>query len=105
MVQVLEVNIPIQIPDNFILIEKDEHNRLLEQDLMGRTWDMTDLRSKLNNIRASTITSKLLYPNQKFLDIKNGGFVKFPSGKGSDWRFGALKMAKYLEENWSELMR
>ncbi|SBO16277.1 DUF771 domain-containing protein [Carnobacterium divergens] len=104
MVQILEVSVPIQIPENFVLVEKNEYQKLKENELLGSTWDMKDLRSKLKNMSSSSIKSKLLYPNQKLLDVKNGGFVKYPSGRGSDWRFGALKMANYIEENWSELM-
>lgn len=105
MIQIINVNVPIQIPDNFILIEKDEHNHLLQQDLMGRTWTMNDVRDRLVNKDARWIREKILLPNKKTLSVENGGFVSYPKNNGDPWKFGALRMARYLEDNWGEYFK
>jgi phage pi2 protein 07 len=37
---------------------------------------------------------------RKILDVENGGFVYYPSAKGQAWSFQAVKMSKFLDENF-----
>lgn len=106
MEQTLNVNVtvPIQIPSEYVLVNKDEHERLKKHELLGYTWDMNDVRARLKNVDARWIKEHILYPNKDTLAIENGGFVKYPKSKGTVWKFSALKMANYLEEEWGSYM-
>lgn len=106
MEQILNINMTlhIQIPSEYVLITKEEYENLKHHELLGHTWDMNDVRARLNNVDSRWIKEHILYPNREVLAVENGGFVLYPKASGSKWKFGALKMANYLENHWGEYM-
>lgn len=101
MLQVLEAR--ISIPEGYVLIKQEELEKAFEESLLGRYWDMKDL-VKRTGISSQTLKEKILYPFRHELDVERGGFVRYPEGKGTPWRFGAMHMAKWLEENLESII-
>lgn len=102
--QSLKAEISIQIPNDHVLIQKVEYDNLKQQELTGVYWTMQDLENRTGK-KHEWIKENLLYPTamKKQLDVKNGGFVYYPAGKGEKWTFQATKMAKFLEDNFYKI--
>ncbi|WP_088815673.1 MULTISPECIES: DUF771 domain-containing protein [Listeria] len=102
--QSLEVS--IQIPETYVLIKKDEYIELKESLLFGSWWDMKELSNRTKLSKDWLIENILYQPRfKKVLDVEEGGFVKYPCGKGSKWLFQASKMSEFLEEYFPEIMK
>ncbi|PMC35734.1 DUF771 domain-containing protein [Bacillus sp. UMB0899] len=104
MEQSIKIQAIIPIPEDQILIEKVEFERLQALELQGRFWSMQDLEERINKKR-DWIKENILYkPKFKaILDINNGGFVYYPEKKGQNWSFQATQMAKFLEGHFVEI--
>ncbi len=99
--QQLEVNLTIPIPVDSVLIKKVELEELEQEKLSGVYWNMKDLEKRTNK-KQEWLKDNLLYvPKFKdSLDVKNGGFVYYPSKSGEKWSFQATKMAAFLDRNF-----
>jgi len=99
--QHLNVTLSIPIPEDMILIKKVELEELKAQSLAGVYWTMKDLEQRTNKKHA-WLKENILYPSKfrKHLDVKNGGFVYYPSLQGEKWAFLASKMSRFLEDNF-----
>lgn len=99
--QQLSVKLTIQIPDDSIIISKIELQELKQQQLNGVYWSMKDLEKRVNR-KHEWIKENILYPTifKNILDVENDGFVYYPKQKGQTWSFHALKMSKFLDENF-----
>lgn len=106
MQQQLSVNLSIPVPENYVLITKVELDVLKQESLMGMYWTMKDLEQRTNK-KHEWIKEKILYPSRfrQMLDVKNGGFVYYPEVQGEKWSFQAIKMARFLEENFHVIFR
>lgn len=104
--QQLIVEAKITIPDEYVLIERVELEKLIEKDLLGRLWTMKDLENRTGH-RADWIKEKILYvPTlRKKLDSANGGFVFYPKSKGQPWNFHAAKMADFLDKHYHIILK
>lgn len=104
MTQVL--NVPIQIPDDFILVDREQYEDLTTATLIGKAWEMKDLRAWLGNKSVDWIKENILY-NPRFkteLDqMKRDGLIKEATGKGSPWRFKVKEMAEFLDKHYAEM--
>ncbi|MFS0824813.1 DUF771 domain-containing protein [Bacillus sp. 1P02SD] len=102
--QQLFVNLKIPIPPESILISKVELQELKQVQLSGVYWSMKDLEKRVNR-KNEWIKENILYPSKfrKLLDVEKGGFVFYPKSKGQTWSFQALKMAKFLDENFTQI--
>ncbi|MBJ8277331.1 DUF771 domain-containing protein [Staphylococcus pseudintermedius] len=99
MVQTLQVTVPI--PDGFVLIEKDKV-RELEDLANDPVWD---LKQKLKMSSDDTIKTKFLY-NPKFeKQLKKLGIAHYPDESFNRWRFNARKMSRFIDENFSEIIK
>lgn len=104
MEQYLRINAKIPIPEEQILIEKVELVRLQSLEYKGQYWTMQDLEKRTNKKR-DWLKDNILF-NPTFLsklNVDNGGFVYYPVKRGQNWSFQASKMAKFLEENFTEI--
>ncbi|MFA1738986.1 DUF771 domain-containing protein [Lysinibacillus fusiformis] len=104
MQQKISLRLLIDIPESQVLIERLELESLKEADLLGIYWSMLDLENRMGR-KKDWIKQNVLY-NQRFkstLDIKCGGFVYYPQKKGEPWSMHALKMAKFLDENFNQI--
>jgi len=92
------LDITVSIPSDYVLIKKSDWDEAVGQKLIGKQWTMKDLENHTNRSN-NWLKDNLLYPYRNELDIVLGGFVRYPNTKGQPWRFGALEMANWLEEN------
>lgn len=90
------LDVQIKIPENYVLITKSNHEKYLEQELIGRIWNMKDLEERTN--RSSNWLRKNILEVPEFRKELEE-FVLFPRTQGQPWKFGALKMSQWLEEN------
>lgn len=99
--QQLQVSLNVHIPEHLILVEKVEYEQLQQEKLSGVYWSMKDLEKRVGK-DWRWIKEHILYPSdfKKILDVKNGGFVYYPEGRGKNWSFHAGKMAQFLDENF-----
>lgn len=104
--QQLKAEITIPIPPDKVLISKIELEELREQSLTGVYWSMKDLQKRINK-SDRWIKDNVLYPSRfrKILDLENGGFVFYPKNQGQTWSFQAVKMAKFLDDNFHLIFR
>lgn len=105
MEQVLNVSVPIQIPDEYELVNKSEYQKLRDGSLTGRTWNMADLKDWLGGKDVKWIKKNIL-ENSRYrkdmLQMESDRTLVFPKGKGSPWKFKANVMADWLDKHWSE---
>lgn len=99
--QQLVVNLTIPIPVDSVLIKRVELEELEQEKLSGVYWNMKDLEKRTNK-KQEWLKDNLLYvPKFKeSLNVKNGGFVYYPSKSGEKWSFQATKMAMFLDQNF-----
>lgn len=105
MAQVLQVNVPIQIPKEYRLIKDSEYEQLLEQDLTGKAWGMKDLRKRLDNKSPGWIKDNILFSPQfrdEITEMEKDHLIIRPRGKGGSWKFKATTMAQFLDKHWQE---
>ncbi|SDB96981.1 DUF771 domain-containing protein [Shouchella lonarensis] len=102
--QELSVNLTIPIPEDSILITKNEWNELKEEKLRGVYWDMKQLEERIHR-KQDWIKENILYQPRfiKKLDAEKGGFVYYPRAKGQKWSFQANKMADFLDKHFSDI--
>ena len=98
--QKLNVELSIEIPDEYVLISKVEYEEMKSDELRGVYWGMKDLEQQVGKKR-EWIETNILYPPhfKKILDCQNGGFVFYPT-RGQKWMFQATKMTEFLETNF-----
>lgn len=104
MEQSIKIEAIIPIPQDQVLINKVELERLQSLELTGKYWSMQDLEERINKKR-DWIKENILYKSKfrEILDLKYGGFVYYPEKKGQNWSFQASKMATFLDENFAEI--
>lgn len=86
----------IKIPKDLVLIERTEYQLFLNQQLEGRVWNMKQLEERTNRSGQWLKKNVLEVPAFK-QELEK--FVNFPRSKGEPWKFGALRMGRWLEEN------
>ncbi|UXR79027.1 MULTISPECIES: DUF771 domain-containing protein [unclassified Staphylococcus] len=102
MTQTIQVS--VSIPESHVLIEKSEYLELLEMTL-NPVWNMNDLKKKLKMSSDDTIKNKLLY-NPKFeKQLKKLGIAHYPDDSFNRWRFNARKMSRFIDDNFSEIIK
>ncbi|WP_449463197.1 DUF771 domain-containing protein [Streptococcus suis] len=103
--QVFNVSIPV--PENLVVIDKEEYLQLLAKSEEGKWWLVDDVLELLNISRSTLINEILLNPrfkSQMDIEQNNEGFVLYPRGKGSPYRFLASRTRKYFEENFASIL-
>lgn len=100
--QKFEVTVPIQLPNNLMIIEVDEFEKLQKEMKKGVWWSLDDVLSRIC-ISRKTFTEKILYnPNFK-KELEK--FVHYPQTKGEKYYFLASKTSDFLESNFTEIMK
>lgn len=106
MDQYIKANIVIQIPEEYILVEKAEYEKLIVNDDLGRWWTLLDVMDRVNRKRTWLLENLLNNPKYRNkIDIRKGGFVKYPSGGKDSYLFLASETKKFFEENFQELLK
>lgn len=100
MIQELKTKITIQIPDEYVLIEKLELEELKQKSepewVAGLEW----LKNQ-TGMGADTLKEKVLYPHEQEL-IK---FVDYPKEGQRLWRFNTYEMKRWLRNNFERVMK
>lgn len=100
MTQEIKTNITIQIPDEYILIEKVKLEELQQETepewVAGLNWlsGQTGIKSP------QQLKNKILYPFKGEL-IK---FVVYPNNAGEVWRFNTSYMKQWLRKNFMKVV-
>lgn len=94
--------IQFDVPDNIVILSKEEHERLLER-LDERVWISFEDLSCWTGLKRNKLDSILKrYRNE--LDVNVGGPVKYPDG--GKWSFEKDGIRNWLKENharvWNE---
>lgn len=85
----------VTIPNDYVLLHKDELNEYL-QKIDERVWiSFSDLQD-LTGIKRTKL-DEILTRYREELDLKNGGPVKYPDG--GKYSINKKPMQKWLEEN------
>ncbi|MBF0726726.1 DUF771 domain-containing protein [Enterococcus faecalis] len=106
MDQQIKANVVIQIPEEYILIEKTEYERLKIEDDLGKWWTLSDVMNRVNRRRTWLLDNLLNNPKYRNrIDIRKGGFVKYPTGGKDSYLFLASETKKFLEDNFQELLK
>lgn len=94
--------IMFNVPDNIVILSKEEHESLLEK-IDDRVWINFNDLSKWTGLKRDKLDS-ILKRYRDELDVINGGPVKFPDG--GKWSFEKEGIRKWLKDNhsrvWSE---
>ena len=105
MKQVLEVTVPVQIPDGMKLVPDNMHGYAGES-LTGRTWTMKDLQQWCGR-KSQPWLKEYVLENPRYSheinDMEQNGQLVHKGIKGSPWRFKASVMAEFLDRHWEEL--
>ncbi|EGE53065.1 DUF771 domain-containing protein [Streptococcus parauberis] len=105
MQQVFNVSVPI--PDDVVVISKEEYLELLSDNEQGKWWGIEDVTKLLDISKTKLINDILLNPDLKSeIDVaKNSkGFVVYPKNKGCPYKFLATRTRKYFEENFTTIL-
>lgn len=106
MDQCIKANVVIQIPEEYILVEKTEYERLKIEDDLGKWWTLSDVMKRVNRKRTWLLENLLNNPKYRNkIDIRKGGFVKYPTGGKDSYLFLASETKKFLEDNFQELLK
>lgn len=96
-------------PDEMYLVTAEELKMLQVQSqefqqslLIGRRWGISDCLKRLNGMRRDDFISHVLKPKRDEL-TEAGALLHWANGKGDRYRFGALKMAQWLEDNLQQI--
>lgn len=100
--QKFEVTVPIQLPENLMIIEVDIYKKLKKGCEIGRWWSMDDVLSHIS-ISRKTFTDKIL-SNSKFKKELEQ-FIHYPTTKGEKYYFLASKTTDFLENRFPEIMK
>ncbi|EHI70880.1 DUF771 domain-containing protein [Streptococcus ictaluri] len=100
-------NVSISIPDDVVVISKEEYLDLISDNEQGKWWDIDNLQELLGLGRSKLINDILLNPDIKKdvdLSINPNGFIVYPKGKGSHYKILATRARKYFEENFGSIL-
>lgn len=103
MTQVLNVTMPVQIPDDYKLIEKSEYDELKASEDLGRLWKTDDLRKWLGNRSFEWIKKRILYNprlSREYEKMKRDKYIIEAKDKGGRWQFKAKEMKDFIDRNW-----
>lgn len=103
MPQTIKATATIELPANFKVVDTSQLGN--SDSLLGKTWNIADLRAWTGNKSKAWIEDNILYnPKysreiQKMYDDK---LIIHSGRKGSPWKFKAYEMAKFIDRHWSE---
>ena len=105
MQQIFNVSVPV--PDNVVVISKEEYLDLISDTEQGKWWEIDDLKDLLGIGRTKLINDILLNPAYKSeidVALNPKGFVVYPKGKGGRYKILATRARKYFEENFGTIL-
>lgn len=100
-------NIEVPIPADMVLISRSEYLDLLQKEEIGQWWTIEKVEELLSISKNKLVNNILLSPEiKKEVDIEQNeeGFVLYPKGKGSPYRFLARKTREYFDKNYQRVL-
>lgn len=100
-------NITVALPEDKVIIEKEEYDMLKKNANKGKYMTMNELLELLSVSRPWLIENILYRPSIKNdIDIEKNpnGFVKYPNSHGSKYLFLGSKTKEYFEKNFREIL-
>lgn len=95
--QHLQINLTVQVPDDHVLVKKVQFEELQREKLSGRYWTMEELEERTARKQLWLRTNLLYVPRFK-KELEK--FVHYPNSQGDKWSFHAIRMAKFLDDNF-----
>ncbi|OBZ00658.1 hypothetical protein BBG03_03490 [Streptococcus dysgalactiae subsp. equisimilis] len=100
-------NIEVPIPSDMVLISRSEYLDLIQSNEIGQWWTIDKVEELLSISKSKLVNDILLNPKiKKEIDIEQNpdGFVFYPKGKGSPYRFLARKTREYFDKNYHKIL-
>lgn len=100
-------NVEVPIPDDLVIIHKEEYVELLNQSEKGVWWTIDKVVELLDISRTKLINDILLNPDVKEeidIELNPKGFVVYPKSKGVPYRFLATQTREYFEKNFGAIL-
>ncbi|MDV5987575.1 DUF771 domain-containing protein [Streptococcus canis] len=100
-------NVIVPVPDDVVVISKEDYLKLINNNEEGQWWEIEDVQKLLGIGRTKLINDILLNPRlKKEIDVVSNkdGFVVYPKGKGSPYKFLATKARKYFEKHFADIL-
>lgn len=100
-------NVEVPIPEDLIIVKKEEYIELLNQSEQGVWWTIDKVVELLGIGRSKLINDILLNPDIKKeidIEVSSEGFVVYPKRKGMPYRFIATKTREYFEKNFGAIL-
>lgn len=98
--QTLNIQLSIEIPEEYVLIKKVELEELKREKLHGVYWSMSDLEDRTNK-KQLWLKENILYVPEFKKQLEE--FVYYPKSSGEKWSFHAAKMADFLDKNFHKI--
>lgn len=100
-------NVEVPIPDDLVIIHKEEYVELLNRSEKGVWWTIDKVVELLDISRTKLINDILLNPDVKEeidIELNSKGFVVYPKSKGVPYRFLATQTREYFEKNFGAIL-
>lgn len=100
-------NVEVPVPDDLVIIHKEEYVELLNQSEKGVWWTIDKVVELLDISRTKLINDILLNPDVKEeidIELNPKGFVVYPKSKGVPYRFLATQTREYFEKNFGAIL-
>lgn len=111
MSQVINLTLPnvaIPIPEDMLLVDKVEFEKLKRDASEGRWMDIKEILEMLSISRGYLYDLVLLNPRYKDkIDISKNpktGFVSYPESQGGKYLFLASRAKPFFEKNFAEIL-
>ena len=100
MIKSLETKVVITIPDELILVEKAEYQKLVDESDLGKIEDLKWFKQQVGIENLALLKERILYPYRKELEK----FVKYPENNGAHWKFHKAKTKEWIENNFDKVV-
>lgn len=95
------INVTIQIPEEYVMITKVEYEELSSNILLGKYLTLKDVIKHTGKSR-SWLEENLLSHPYRMKQIEP--FTHFPEGRGDKWAFKTKEMYEYLDREFLKIL-
>ena len=100
VIKSLETKVVITIPEELVLVEKAEYQKLVDERDQGKIEDLKWFKKQVGIENLALLKERILYPYRKELEK----FVKYPEEKGVHWKFHKAKTKEWIENNFDKVV-
>ncbi|GKQ42950.1 hypothetical protein RD055328_08730 [Companilactobacillus sp. RD055328] len=73
-----------------------------EESTISAQWNLIQLARYMHRSQ-DWVKENFLYPFRRFLDINQGGFIKYSTGSGSPWEMPIDETKQYIKEHYKDI--